>query len=208
MPFVACRQQPRSPHNHTQGTDRHVKHCRMRNAELHSMIGVCCKKSELANASLAPDAQIQVPLVAQDRVEATRDQLVLLDDLANVGALDELQRLRVAIRQRLGRLHQGLALVRAVPEGENVLGLGGVVQGREPIEAFDLDLKGTHFPIQRRRRARALVGRPRRNHPDVLKHWVESWQKLLATQLYPAPLGVGDHHDSPMLLGQSQRLGC
>mmetsp|Transcript_38419 Transcript_38419/g.97481 ORF Transcript_38419/g.97481 Transcript_38419/m.97481 type:complete len:209 (+) Transcript_38419:50-676(+) len=208
MPLVACRQQPRSPHNHTQETDKHAKHCRSRNAELRSIIGTCCQKSETAKASFAPDAQIQVPLVAQDRVEASRNQLVLLDDLANVGALDELQRLRVAIRQRLGRAHQGLALVRAVPERENVLGLGGVVQGLEPIEAFDLDLKGTHFPIQRRRRARALVGRSGRNHPDVLKHWVESWQKLLATQLYPAPLGVGDHHDSPMFFGQSQRLGC
>mmetsp|Transcript_64491 Transcript_64491/g.185414 ORF Transcript_64491/g.185414 Transcript_64491/m.185414 type:complete len:206 (+) Transcript_64491:109-726(+) len=144
-------------------------------------------------------------------VKATRDQRMLLDDLADVRALGKLQRLGPAIWQRVGGPEQGLALVRTVAQREDVLHLRGVKQPRAAVHPGDLGAESVHLPIQRRGRPRALVGGPGRDQPHVLQERGDGRQKLPAAQLDPTSLGIGDQYDGPMQLGKTQGLshdGC
>mmetsp|Transcript_76853 Transcript_76853/g.248950 ORF Transcript_76853/g.248950 Transcript_76853/m.248950 type:complete len:228 (+) Transcript_76853:178-861(+) len=155
--------------------------------------------------SVASGAQVQVSIVLPHGLETALHQVMLLDDLADVRTLAELQRLRPRV-WHFGRCaQQSLALVRAVAEGEDVLDLRGVVQIR-PVEPIQLGLKRADLPVQRQWRRGTLVGRASRDHPDRLQERCEHRHELPAAQFDPAPLGVGDEYDRPMLLRQAQCL--
>mmetsp|Transcript_48767 Transcript_48767/g.127241 ORF Transcript_48767/g.127241 Transcript_48767/m.127241 type:complete len:209 (+) Transcript_48767:136-762(+) len=144
-------------------------------------------------------------------VKATRDQRMLLDDLADVRALAKLERLGQAIWELRRGPQQGLALVRAVAKREDVLAPRGVEQLVVAVVPGEFGLEGTHLPVQRRGRPRALVGGPGRDQPHVLQERGDGRQKLPAAQLDPTSLGIGDQYDGPMQLGKTQCLshdGC
>mmetsp|Transcript_155899 Transcript_155899/g.499824 ORF Transcript_155899/g.499824 Transcript_155899/m.499824 type:complete len:335 (+) Transcript_155899:178-1182(+) len=155
--------------------------------------------------SVASGAQVQVSIVLPHGLETALHQVMLLDDLADVRTLAELQRLRPRV-WHFGRCaQQSLALVRAVAEGEDVLDLRGVVQIR-PVEPIQLGLKRADLPVQRQWRRGTLVGRASRDHPDRLQERCEHRHELPAAQFDPAPLGVGDQDDRAVLLREPQGL--
>eukprot|EP00429_Kryptoperidinium_foliaceum_P098447 CAMPEP_0176236980 /NCGR_PEP_ID=MMETSP0121_2-20121125/27616_1 /TAXON_ID=160619 /ORGANISM="Kryptoperidinium foliaceum, Strain CCMP 1326" /LENGTH=364 /DNA_ID=CAMNT_0017576415 /DNA_START=91 /DNA_END=1182 /DNA_ORIENTATION=- len=156
--------------------------------------------------SLAINAQVQVSVVLHDVLERVRDQRVLGQELADDGAIGELQRLRAAVRQLRGRAKQGLPLVDAVAEGVDVLPPRGVRQGLGPAGPRDLGLEGAQLPLQGLGAVGALVGRARRHDFDALDDRQQLRQELQAAQFDPPALRVRQQHHGAAELREAQRL--
>mmetsp|Transcript_60169 Transcript_60169/g.162191 ORF Transcript_60169/g.162191 Transcript_60169/m.162191 type:complete len:349 (+) Transcript_60169:70-1116(+) len=154
--------------------------------------------------SLAADAQVQVAVVVEDLLEAAGHQGVLLADLADVGPLHELQRLRPAVWQRLRGAQQRLPLVEAVAQRQNVPRPAAALL---PVDAHYLRLEGAQLPLQRRRHLGGLVRCPRRQELDVLQDGQQRRQELRAAELDPATLRICNQHHLAVLLRGGERLG-
>mmetsp|Transcript_12142 Transcript_12142/g.25664 ORF Transcript_12142/g.25664 Transcript_12142/m.25664 type:complete len:251 (-) Transcript_12142:465-1217(-) len=148
-----------------------------------------------------------MPVMMNNSFEATSHKRMLLDDLADVRPLDKLQRLGADVWLVLGGSQQSLPLVHAIAERQDVLSPFGALEGLDPKAALDLARERRQFPVQGRRTLGAFISRPRREDLYVLQRRKQCGHELLAAQLDPAPLCVGDDDHRAMLLRDAQRLG-
>mmetsp|Transcript_83155 Transcript_83155/g.258162 ORF Transcript_83155/g.258162 Transcript_83155/m.258162 type:complete len:303 (+) Transcript_83155:79-987(+) len=162
-------------------------------------------KTPFRASSNSPDAEVQIAVVVHDAPEASCQKHVLLVQLLHPGPLHKLQRLRAAVRQVRRGVDEGLALVRAVAHGHDVLPPVAVVFRQ--VDPRDLALEGPELPLKGGVDRRRLVLGAGREQLDVLQQGAERRHELLAAQLDPAPLGVGHQDQRAQPLGEAQRLG-
>mmetsp|Transcript_85012 Transcript_85012/g.245837 ORF Transcript_85012/g.245837 Transcript_85012/m.245837 type:complete len:307 (+) Transcript_85012:586-1506(+) len=122
---------------------------------------------------------------------------MLSQQLPDVWALGEFQRLRSATGKCLRRTHQRRSLVDAVAQREHVPSSRGFRPSTSAPSAPDLRFERLDFPLERRRASVRLVGRARGDVPDALDRRQQGREELLATELDPPPLSVRNEHDRP-----------
>eukprot|EP00406_Dinophysis_acuminata_P066641 CAMPEP_0179277284 /NCGR_PEP_ID=MMETSP0797-20121207/35016_1 /TAXON_ID=47934 /ORGANISM="Dinophysis acuminata, Strain DAEP01" /LENGTH=116 /DNA_ID=CAMNT_0020985871 /DNA_START=229 /DNA_END=579 /DNA_ORIENTATION=- len=100
----------------------------------------------LLNLLHGPNAQVQVAIMVHDPTKAACHEHVLLAELLHSGPLGKLQRLRPAVRQVRRRVNERLALVRTVPQREDIFPPVAILARDE--NASDLAFEGSKLPLE------------------------------------------------------------